>query len=186
MKKMFVAILLIFSASADVAAQGRRTTKARPEVRLDKTKPPIFISFESAGVREPLRDGESNQGVWLRLNNNTKWTIIFPAFGVPKLYGDAGMYYEIETTPIDKIVGVPSSEAVETPIGYRLSHAYSTYYLSPGGSVTFSVPREHLTKHFALRISYSYEWEDRGDVSTGRGPRHFVFFQASSLPQNIQ
>src|SRR5215212_7801727 len=65
-------------------------------VRLDKSKPSIYLEFERRGKRQPLREGEPDEGVWIRLHNNTKWTIYIPTFGVESSYGDVGLFYTVE------------------------------------------------------------------------------------------
>jgi hypothetical protein len=49
--------------------------------------------------------------------------------------------------------------------------------LHPGHYILFTVPREDLAKGCAIRVKFSYGWED----SSGE-PEHFVYFYNSDLP----
>jgi len=39
---------------------------------VDASKPYVYLAFDHAGRREPAREGESPQGLWLRLINNCR------------------------------------------------------------------------------------------------------------------
>lgn len=195
MTKTLMLILLLLCLSTVGYAQHSKPRRVKTEVRLSRNKPTVYITFERAGKREPLEAGESDEGIWLRLHNNTRWTITFPAFGVPETLGEVGMFYEVEAIRnIETYRDAPKSgesqrqeqAAQETPVGYRLGHVSSTVQLPPGDSIVFSVPREHLNKGLALHLSFSYEWQNQDDVFAGRDPRTYVYFYSSALPQTIQ
>lgn len=172
--KFVISLFIVFIlAISVVSAQTRKPNKFSSEIRLSKNKPSVYISYERSGKREPLEIGESNEGIWLRLHNNTKWTIILPTFGPPESHGDVGMFYTLV------VVSELPKEVTDIPKGYELGHVYSTFKLRGGESVLFSVPREHLPKGIVLRVSFSYEWEDQDDVFAGREVEHVVSFYAS-------
>lgn len=179
MKKLLCLSSILILLSFSAYAQEKKTTNRPPDIRLVKNKPSIFISYERSGKRQPLKNGESQKGVWLRLHNNTKWQIIFPAFGVPVEFGDVGMFYEIETEGKST-----AGDSNEIPKGYELDEVYSTIRLGPGKSVLFSIPYEHLIKGLKLRIRFSYEWENQNDVFADREPLHFVYFRSSVIPES--
>ena len=142
------------------------------DIRSVKDKPTVYISFERAGKREPLLNGESDEGIWLRLHNNTRWSIKLDMNDVPSAeFGDADLFYEVMA---DKKVVVDMR-----------CHVCSTDSVPPGRSVLFSVPREHLAKGRAIRISFAYEWEEDGNRSTVGEPQHLVSFYASKLPPGV-
>ena len=147
------------------------------EVRLVRDKPTVFISFVRTGKRNPLEVGESDQGIWLRIHNNTKWNLVFRAGGVPdSSYGDALLFYQVERT--DGAEGY-------VPIGYQ-SHVSSVIQLQSGKSFLFSLPREHLAKGLAIQLAYNYDWEltkDSAFVREGE-PRHYVWINSSSIPRS--
>ncbi len=184
-------LLIVVAVSCMVVptfGQRKSSVSRKTDIRLDKGKPSIFVSFDHSGKREPLETGESSEGIWLRLNNNTRTTIFLPAFGVPKALGEVGMFYDIVSTAYVSDYHDSSDTPTETnkqdlPVGYRLGHTSGAYLLRPGRSVLFSVPREHLPDRVALRIMFNYEWELEGDMwSIRRGePEHHVIFYSSSL-----
>lgn len=182
-----------FPSLGYVRAQRNAPNKASNAVRLTKGKPSVYITFERRGKRAPLESGESNEGVWLRLHNNTRWEISFCAFGVPEVYGEAGVYYEVEKIPFQESGGsyaqtmqgdTPARrENIEPPIGYRKGHVCHVYKLPPGKSIVFSVPREHLAENLAIKVAFNYGWEESEDIISGLEPQHSVYFYATSLPR---
>ena len=141
-----VVVLLVCLESALPASRSRSDL----DMRVVPDKPTVFISFVRTCPRKPLEEGESDQGIWLRVHNNTKWSLIFNAAGVPdSSYGDAVVFYRIERT---------DGEEGRLPIGYQ-RHVSSVIQLPSGQSLLFSLPREHLTKGLAIQVAYNYEWE---------------------------
>jgi hypothetical protein len=177
--RRLISFFIIFLAAAVsfVSAQTGKPNKPSSEIRLSRDKPSVYISYERSGKREPLHVSESDEGIWLRLHNNTKWKIIFPAAGVPEPHGDVGMFYTLE------VVSELPDEVVDIPKGEELGHVSSTFELRGGESVLFSVPREHLPKGIVLRVRFSYEWENQDDVFAGREVEHIVSFYGAKLPQ---
>ena len=193
-------------------AQHKKPHKVFTNVRIQKDKPTVYITFERTGVRAPLRAYESNEGIWMRLHNNTRWDINFAAFGVPRENGDIGMFYEVEAVPqqiksseeskLPPLISPPSapkmsvtenlkhevSKSLDTqekqiPTGYRIRHSYSPFILASGKSIVFSIPSEHLTDGLALRVGFYYEWQDQDDVLTGREPQSYAYFYSSTIQQ---
>lgn len=65
-------------------------------------------------------------------------------------------------------------------------HVCTTNMLGCGRSLRFSVLRADLGKSRAIRVRFSYSWEDWGDVIVRREPEHYVYFYASQLPKSAQ
>ena len=62
------------------------------DVFLDAAKPGVYITFENIGRRVPIRAGETDEGWFLKIHNNTRWLLRFVALGeVPKQNGDADL-----------------------------------------------------------------------------------------------
>jgi hypothetical protein len=181
MKVTILIAIILLGLPLGVEPQKKKLGKPRDLVRIVKNKPSVYLSFERRGRRNPLEMGESSEGIWLRLHNNTKWKIAFPAFDVPDDLGDVGMYYVVERATKGKSIDQFNEES-ELPVGYSLSDIYSTMWLSSGDSILFSLPQEHLAVGLAIHISFSYEWEDQDDVFAGREPSHHVYFHSSALP----
>src|SRR6266496_3407509 len=89
------ALTLLIAAAAFGNALGQR--KPQPSrVLLNANKPGVYIAFLHAAKIEPLETGVSDQYLWFRITNNTRWPIWLEMNGVPKAYGDAGLFYTIE------------------------------------------------------------------------------------------
>jgi hypothetical protein len=93
--KAFSVTVILCSLVLGLYAQQRRFSGTQSELRLRKDMPTVYITFERAGKRKPLEQGESDQGVWLRLHNNTRWPLTLAMNGVPKEYGDATLFYDV-------------------------------------------------------------------------------------------
>lgn len=90
--------------------------------------------------------------------------------------GALGLRTGIEVNPryeIETVLNDPKSPVINR------SHMFSTSWLPPGGSVIFSVPREHLAKRLSVYIPYNYEWEYGERTFRSDEPQHRVYFRAS-------
>src|SRR5215212_1351398 len=138
-----VSMLLIFGLgqSFGQTAPARLADEDFKDVRLDKSKPSIYLEFDKRGKRQPLREGEPAEGVWLRLHNNTKWTIYLSTFGVESSYGDVGLFYTVEPQS-------SPNTAIDSPIprGYQPGHVSHVVNLEPGKFFLFSVPANHVAQ----------------------------------------
>jgi hypothetical protein len=142
--------------------------KRAPNVRLSKAHPSVYITFDHQGKIASVSNGEIEDTVWLRLRNNTRWPIILDMNGVPsKAYGDAALFWDV------------LCEGREPAI--VRCHACSFNPLHPGHYILFTVPRADLAKGCAIRVKFSYGWED----SSGE-PEHFVYFYSSDLPSGAR
>ncbi len=148
------------------------------DFRIDKRLPSVYLSFEKFGPRKPRYPSESEQGVWLRLNNNSCWEITVKTFGVTSEYGDVGLFYDVRRD-------LRSSNDLKVPVGYRIADISSVRTLKPGGSLVFSIPREHLVPGLYILVGFSYEWELHGDSGGGvLEIVHSVGFLAADLPSD--
>lgn len=211
MSKLTLIAVQFFVIASSVFAQHNGQSK-KADVVLSKGNPTVYITFERAGIREPLDAGESDEGIWLRLHNNTPWSISFCTPGLylgPKVEsyrlrdgrGALGLregveiqvchgveqvdfYRSKETSP--GVVNLNESVRVKNlPVGYNRGHVSSTSWLPPGRSVIFSVPREHLAKRLGVYLSFKYEWETAENDNGNNEPEHRVYFRCSDLPERI-
>lgn len=211
MNKIFLCVVLFCGFALVVPAQQQRPSITKADVILSKDKPTVYVSFERAGERKPVYAGESNQGIWLRLHNNTRWAI---SFCTESLYvgtkitplrlsdgrGALGLREGVEISPCYEVEAVRSYESVRTsdggwhiekpvnvptvPVGTR-GHVFSTSWLPSGRAVIFSIPREHLAKYLAIYVSFAYEWETAERDYGNKEPEHRVYFRAADLPPNL-
>jgi len=161
-------ILCIFFGGNLIIGDGKTPSQAR----LQKNKPTVYIEFERTGNRPPLFASETGRGIWLRLYNNTKWSIVLDMHGVPsKTYGDASLIYDV----------LDSHQVINK----GSCHACSFNSLGPGRSLLFSVPIEHLANGQAIRVRFKYSWESSENVAADHEPEHYVYFYSSRLPKNV-
>ena len=79
-KTFLFGILFLINLAPVITAQ-RLSSGRKLAPRLSRNKPSVYISFLRYGKREPIHTGESNEGVWLRLHNNTRWPLVLLAQG---------------------------------------------------------------------------------------------------------
>ena len=96
-KKSFGILLrlcLLLPLQAQTASRSRR--------KVSVSHPSVYLSFFRVGKREPIHTGESDQGVWLRLHNNSRWSLVLNAHGAgghvfaTGKEEEVGMFYGVE------------------------------------------------------------------------------------------
>jgi hypothetical protein len=157
--------LILLTVASLANAQDRRHS-----LLLRKDRPSVYIEFVRSGNAPPLFADETEDRIWLRLNNNTRWGISFCSLVVSKQYGDVGIVYNVKTTGTAKV-----------PQGYSGGDTCTPHHLLSGKSVIFSVPRAHLKEDLYLEFEFWYDWENRDNV-LGNFPQSYVSFGHSDLP----
>lgn len=167
--RYLISVTMLILSSIDFHAQQQMTTTFQRNVRLERRKPSVFITFERVGQLKSPDPGDERERVWLRLHNNTKWPLMLDMSAVPSAeYGDAGLFYD----------GLSKGEVIFR----NQCHVCTLNSLGPGKSLFFSLPRSDLAKEGAIRVKFSYGWEDQNDVAGGREAEHHVYFEAAKLP----
>lgn len=157
----------------------------RPSPTIVATEPGVFVTFEGFGKRTPIREGESDNGIWLRMHNNMRFSISFCIYGLseksrlpvkPEANTQIGLYYDVilNARALDDDRPLPN-----IPIGYPIVGACQNYELQSGSSLLFAVPREHLADELSIKIQFNYEWEK----TTENNPSHLVFFNSTNIPK---
>lgn len=204
---IFLTVLLMTSYS-----QQTQLAVSKGKVSLTNDRPTVYLTFEREGKREPVHASESDQGIWLRLHNNTKWAINFctpslyiPPKVAPVRLGDGrgvlGLNDGVEITVCHGVEKVRryewklkrtreaknrESTGSDRQVGYDTGDVFSSGWLPSGSSIIFSVPREHLSKDLAIFIRFNYEWEYGDRTFRSDEPEHRVYFRASDLPKKFQ
>jgi hypothetical protein len=149
---------------------------------LDGTKPYVYLQFDHVGPRKPLHEGEPSMGIWLRIVNNCKVPISVRSYGVTTGDTGTGVFDEIipvpqvftvqadsgeiplstDERPTQKIAKEPSAKM---PEGYEAELSSVTRVL-PGKSLLFSVPRNHVSREWFLRVKFALA-VSRPSVGTG-------------------
>ncbi len=171
MRRFFPLLLVTVIIAGDATAQPR--TRHRGP-RLLQNQPTVYITFVRTGERESIRTDQSDQGVWLRLHNNTRWRIYIRSItGAPSVEGHLLLY---EIVPEDRTRNIAN-----LPIG-ESSNKRTIIDVPPGKSVLFSVAREHLAPGLTIGVAFLYIWE----LSRNDEPEHLVYFGSSQLPASFR
>jgi hypothetical protein len=207
---IFVALILALQTSTQPVV----SPMTKKDVLVSKEKPTVYLTFEKAGPRSAVYAAESDQGVWLRLHNNTKWAINIATLSTYAVGEKTkllhlidgrsvfGLREGVEISPCHGVEVVDRYESrkmpdgsvhinenvnvPDPPVGYnRGGHVSGSAWLSSGHSVIFSVPKEHLAKRLAIFASFRYEWETAERDYGAKEPEHRVYFRAADLPKNI-
>jgi hypothetical protein len=206
MIKLILTFFVICSLLPVAPAQRRGNSRGQGNVRISKKHPTIYISFVRFGKSKPEREGYSGKRVWLRLHNNTRWSINLQAKdSADDSYGDLSILYEIEAVPAPELPIIGSSqlasvyetetsskpinryEKCDVPIGEGCGHiACGVVSLASGKSLLFSIPREHLCENLRINVGFSYNWEDDLNFHGNREPQHGVIFFGERLPKDAR
>lgn len=200
--KLLLSFMVVCGLVAVVHAQRHGTRLKQRDVRISRNHPTVYLSFVRYSKPEPAQAGEGGERVWLRLHNNTRWSISLLASDVRKGLGDASLHYEVAPNPRPPAVLAPpavvaSGGAIEKPEAAaipceltvsELCHSCTVIKLPRGSSLLFSVPRGHLCWNAILRVRFSYEWEgDAVDALSGDvGPQHSVAIAGFRLPKEAR
>lgn len=172
--------------------------KARQSFVLDEAKPYVYIAFDHAGNRKPLGEGESKQGFWLKFVNNCRVPVTVGTFETGT--GDLGIGVLHDVVPYEsgRVKGYPgpqaetpskaardgSSEgpATKPPAGYS-AEVSSTTTIGPGESLPFSVPSNHLSPNWYLRVRFTLAVSPN---RIGDQPYSYADFRWEQLPETVK
>src|SRR5256885_16188403 len=96
MKIKVVGLLSLLLCLPPALGQQSREEERRAML-LRKDRPSVYVEFERRGKAPPLFEGEKENRIWLRLQNNSKWTIEFCSFSVKEQYGGTGVVYQVKS-----------------------------------------------------------------------------------------
>lgn len=80
---LLLAVCVPLSAFITKQAGTKDAAEVSSDFLLDQSKPYVYLEVDHVGARKPLRDGEPNTGIWLRMKNNCKLPIVIMALGAP-------------------------------------------------------------------------------------------------------
>jgi hypothetical protein len=175
----------VLYAGGHVFAQtSKDTTLTRDEVVIVRNKPSIYLCVD----RELLgKNKEANNNLWLRINNNTIWTIRFKG-------ENRGTLQQLIKLPTGTIIAGLSNDSIVSPqyqfeskkVGDELylpkwGNMPTVNWLPSGTSVLFKVPKKYFNGSY-LFIEYNYDWEFRGVLEHESDPPiHRVYFYTNDL-----
>jgi hypothetical protein len=179
----FSLLLLVFLIAAD------RQDKTAQGFVLNDAKPYVYITFDHAGKRKPLGPNESTQGLWLRLVNNCRVPVTIGTFGTGSDEPGIGVFHEVVPIPKAGSHGIPgpadetSSERARNPPEGYYAEVGSSMTVAPGESVLFSVPLNHLTRAWYLRVRFTLAVSPS---KVGDQPYSYADFRWEQLPEDVR
>lgn len=155
----------LFVLAVGSVAPSQKAVKKTPDPAsfvLDRNKPFVYIEFLRIGKREPLREEEVSEGVWLKIVNNCRVSIEFMAYGGngdEAIPNEEVVYDEYQgpviTTPDGKQSPPPQKRRSEMPGGYMYDVGGSLL-LAPGKSLSFSLPINHVAADWHIEIPFDF------------------------------
>jgi hypothetical protein len=158
---------------------------------IDSDKPFVYLAFDHVGKREPIMLGESDRGLWLRFVNNCRLPVIIRTFGTGTK--DPGIGVIDEIVPSAALTGIVGNEKTPRelkelsqtdgpPRDYSFE-VYSSNTVAPNESVLFSVPLEHVSPKWYLRVRFELGTFN-GDARDR--PYSYVNFIWDKLPEEAK
>src|SRR5262245_16248135 len=171
--KMRLLLTIIIACGLVTIVHAQRQNSRRAGTLVNGNRPAVFVTFLRSGEVEPLVNGVGNRYLWFRLTNNSRWAIWLDMSGAPKEYGDAGLFYTIESKE-DGMIKIDSR-----------CHVCSVNPVGAGRSVVFSIPADYASREVRMRIEYSFAWERDNEMEGGSYSTHSVLFYFSYLPKSV-
>lgn len=170
---------------------------------IDHLKPYAYIAFDHIGPRTPLGEGEGNIGLWLRIVNNCRIAIVVPTSGYPKGDMDPGevVLDEIELRKPGTSLTMtladgreitsnpqPPKANEQPPNGYAEDNidVFSVDEISPGKSILFSVPLNHVSDWWNLYVRASLKVHGTAGNSYEEPYVHLVFSKRRIPPDALE
>lgn len=171
-----------------LTAAGTTAQQKSQRFVIDASKPYVYLKFDHIGTREPLSPNEPRTGLWLRLVNNCRVPIIIGIFNPGTGDPGVGLFDDIVPIRPRTFPGRPREEdsqgsAKETrPEGYS-SEVFSTTTIEPGENILFSVPINHVSAWWHMRITFNL---DVGGAIYGSEPYNVVSFYWQDIPEKFR
>jgi len=171
MRNLHRTVLAVFTLCAIALPQSAL------KLSLDSSKPFVYVSLDHIGPRPPVDDYEPHTGLWLRIVNNS-------AFPIEVITMEAATKPEL-TLVADEVIGrVTRIDPNEQPPG-PMPAGYSTAIGSPvtiaaGKSILFSVPVNHVSKSWYLRVPFRFRLTS---LEASEQPICYAEFTLENIPE---
>ncbi len=125
MKLLGISLLLgiCFSLGTLRAVEvAKENGKDNSQFVINVNKPYAYLAVDHVGPREPVRADEPSVGVWLRLRNNCRLSIVVLAIGERDGSGKEGIALEDEIVPDPQAIGVGEDvrmSGIGGPVGLK-------------------------------------------------------------------
>jgi hypothetical protein len=161
---------------------------------IDSTKDYAYLKFDHFGDRRQLAGDTASKGLWIRLVNNCRVPLVVATFDPGT--GDPGVGVYDEVIPVvakgprlrlEGIKNAPSqpstAAAVGMPQGYSLPDVFSTTRISPGESLLFNVPANHVGPSWSIQVQF---YLAPSKEAYGSGPYSVLSFDWVDIPEQFR
>jgi hypothetical protein len=129
LRKIPLVAFYLLTSLLNAAGAGTKVASSVESFLIDPSKPYVYLEVDHHGPRKPLRDGEPDTGIWLRLKNNCTLPVVVIASGVPAESPGEALWVEDEVVPNRPSTG---TESMGSGIGYQPGQEDLTdIFLSP-------------------------------------------------------
>lgn len=129
LRKIPLVAFCLLTSLLNPAGAGTKVASSVEGFLIDPSKPYVYLEVDHFGPRKPLRDGEPDTGIWLRLKNNCTLPVLVIASGVPAESAGVAVWVEDEVVPNRPSTG---TESMGSGIGYQPGQEDLTgIFLSP-------------------------------------------------------
>jgi hypothetical protein len=155
---------------------------------LNPSMPYVYVKFDHVGPRHPLREGEGQVGLWLRIVNNCRVPIKVPTFGLTTGDPGVGVLDEVVSDVLTTSVSAEPDELNPSAAGASVSSSHPQGYSAevfsltrvlPGKDLLFSVPINHVSDNWFMRVRFVL---DVDKPSVGTGPYTYLNFFKTQVP----
>jgi hypothetical protein len=182
-----------FTLLALILSPALLAQNTRDSFVIDKSKPFVYLVFDHVGPRKPAQEGEGADGLWLRVVNNCRLTILFRAQSYSS--GDPSPVLDHEVVPEEPILQIWSTqkegeaikqeelarkEALKRKPGGHTSEASGVLRVQSGKEVLFSVPLDHVNRFWFTRLRFALDVEGS---SIAAGPFTDLDFHEFEIPK---
>jgi hypothetical protein len=161
---------------------------------IDQSKPYVYLKFDHIGTRKPVRNGEGDIGLWLRVVNNCRISIVLRSFSMPPGISGVGLMDQVvENEPMLQTYSTPDEgQAIQRredlrklkhkPEGY-MSETSGVVRIQPGTYTLFSVPLNHVDDDWHMRIEFTLDL-DKSSITVG--PFTYLSFYKWDIPKQLR
>ena len=161
---------------------------------IDPSKDYVYLKFDHVGRRERLEGDEISQGLWMRLVNNCRLPVIVATFNPGTNDPGVGIYDVVVPIMVKGPTlhlergkngqhGPSRISRTKVPKGYSLPDTFSTASISPGESILFSVPANHISPSWSLEIRF---YLAPPATHYGSGPYSVLSFDWIDIPEQFR
>ncbi|HVG32372.1 MAG TPA: hypothetical protein VM911_04805 [Pyrinomonadaceae bacterium] len=202
MKIILANILLLLSLSQVPFSQNGSTSQLGYSL-IDKSRDPLFITYERLDDPDPKREGIERDRVLVRLHNNSTCVVLIETMEAEKFYlplppnptitdrVKRGINYDLPDGAIVPAMKyyTQDNRRSKTPEAAWGGDMFFTFRLLGGNSLLFAIPTAYLRKGNDIVVPFDYGWEKEGErpspIYSG-DVEHRVYFYGDSMPDEVK